>query len=203
MPTIIDSSYFIDKLFIPNSVAVPDLQTPPNQSPTNVSKLDRSIIKYEKELLVNALGDEQYMELILHKDDVSGKWFELINGTSYDGKVYNGLKEIIGYYVYVCFLKYEAVQFNTTGLERSNAANSTSVYPTDRLIDYWNDFVVMYQSGMELCGCGSRWMFPLSWSDLYTSSSNFVSLYQFIRDNPDDYDVQYFRWYEIQNTLGV
>lgn len=204
MPTIITSDYFKDKLFIPNSVVVPDIQKAPNQSPTNVDKLDRSIEKYERLLLVNALGIEQYNELMAHIGDSSGKWYDLINGATYDNKVYNGISDIIGYFVYVNFLKYEAVQFNTTGLERSNAANSTSVYPADRLIDYWNEFVTMYQSGLELCGCsGFNWRFPIFWYDLYSSSSNFVSLYQFMQDKADDYDSEYFRFYEIQNTLGI
>jgi hypothetical protein len=203
MPTIVTSSYFKGKLYIPNSVVVPDLQTPPNASPNNVNKLDSSIEKYERLLLVNALGSTQYNELIRHIGDASGKWYNLINGVTYDDKVFNGLKEIIAYFVYVNFLKYEPVQFNTTGLERSNAANSTSVYNTDRLIDYWNEFVTMYQAGLDICGCGSFFRFPFYWYDEYSSSSNFVSLYQYLKDHPEDFDLQWFRYYEIQNVLGV
>lgn len=204
MPTIIDKSYFSGKLFIPNSVNVPDLQTPPNASPNNMNKLDASIEKYERLLLVNALGANQYAELIDHIGDTTGKWYDLINGKVYDNKTYNGLKDIIGYYVYVNFLKYDAVQYNTTGLERSDSTNSTSVHQNDRLIDYWNEFVTMYQAGLEICGCsGFLWRFPFYWYDMYSSSSNFVSLWQFLKDNPDDYDIESFRFYEIQNTWGI
>ena len=204
MPTIISASYFKDKLFIPNSVVVPDIQSPSNGAPTNISKLDGFIEKYERLLLVNALGSTQYTELMSHLEDTTGKWYDLINGKTYDNKVYNGLKDIIGYYVYVCFLKYDHSQYNTTGIERSNAANSLSQTNTDRLIDFWNEFVVMYQSGYEPCGCsGSVWRFPFFWYDMYGSESNLVSLYQFLSDNNSDYTIEWFRFYEIQNTLGV
>lgn len=195
MPTIIDKSYFTGKLFIPNVVDVPDIQAGySSEAPTNQDKLTLSIQKYERLLLVNALGITQYNELIADVEATSGKWYDMINGKTYDNKRFEGLKDIIAYFVYVNFLKYEAVQFNTTGLQRADAENATSVSPVNRMVDYWNEFVNMYQSHEE-CGC---W-----WWLNYDTNYTFVSLYEFIKDFPDNYDCGYFNFYRIQNSLGI
>lgn len=203
MPTIITSSYFNGKLFVPNAIAVPDIQTSyGDDAPGNTNKLDLFIEKFERLLLVNALGNAQYQELILHMNDVTGKWHDLINGKGYDDKVFNGIKDIIAYFVYVHFLKYESVQFNTTGLERANAANSLSVDPTSRLVDYWNEFVQMYQHQDCFCWCFP--FFPFGFNGDSTTS-NFVSLYQYLLDHEESevFDVSLFKFYMRANILGI
>lgn len=201
MPTIITTDYFKVKLFIPNAVSVPDIQSPyGDDAPGNSDKLSLFIEQYERLLLVNALGVTQYNELLAHLDDTEGIWYDLINGKEYDNKAFNGLKDIIAYFVYVHFLKYESVQFSTTGLERSNAKNSTSVDPTSRLVEYWNEFVEMYQ--YEECFC---WCFPFYpfGTSTDTSASNFVSLYKFLKDHSEDYSTTYFKFYQLANVLGI
>ena len=196
MPTIVNSSDFKDELFIPNASIVPDIQT---GGPSNQDKLSMFIEKYERLLLVNALGIEQYDLLMTNSGQLTGKWRDLIDGKTYDGKRYDGIKNIIVYYVYVNFLKYEEVQFNTTGLERSNAANSTSVQPVYRKVDMWNMFVEMYQ--LYQCGCLTSFIF---WDFFYGEyKTSFVSLYQFLKDNPEDYSADYFKFYRVQNILGI
>lgn len=196
MPTIVNSSDFKDELFIPNASIVPDIQV---STPSNQDKLSRFIEKYERLLLVNALGMDQYNLLMTNIDQESGKWHDLIEGKTYDGKRFDGLKNIIVYYVYVNFLKYEEAQFSTTGLDRSNAMNATSVDPVYRKVDLWNMFVEMYQ--LYECGCLSSFIFLDFFFGEYKTS--FVSLYQFLQDNSNDYDCSYFKFYRVQNILGI
>jgi hypothetical protein len=194
MPTIIDTSIFTGDLFISNSVATPDIHG--GTQPNNINKLTLAIQKYEKLLLVNALGIVQYNALIAASGDTSGKWYDLINGKEYGDKAFPGIKPIIAYNVYVNFLKHDPVQFNTTGLERSDAKNSTSVDSRGQMADYWNTFVDMYQ-GMPHCGCF------LYWFTDYDRKRTYVTLEQYLRDFPDDYNFGFFQYYRTQNHLGI
>jgi len=187
---IIDKSYFTGRLFIPNVQAVPDIHG--GTQPNNQDKLTAAIVKYERLLLINALGAEQYDLLVDNYETAGNKWYDLVNGKTYDNKRFDGLRDIIGYYVYVNFLKYESVQFNTTGLERAESANSIPVLAEQRVIDYWNEFVSMYQYHHG-CGC----IFYGSYAP------NFVSLYQFLNENQADYSTGNFGFYQIQNILGI
>jgi len=173
MPTIVSKSDFNTELTIPNVQDVPNIYGTDN--PNYNDKLQQYIDKFEKLLLVNALGVEQY-DLLIADVATSGKWFDL--------KVI--LKPIIVQYVYVNFLKYEHSQYSTTGMQRPNAQNSTNVIQTERLVEYWNTFVNMYQ--------GNTW--GCEWSSE-------GSLYAFLADKPDDYSVDWFRFYQIQNVLGI
>lgn len=185
---IIDKSYFTGKLFIPNVQTVPDINP---GAPTNEDKLTATIAKYERLLLVNALGIVQYNDLVANP--AAQKWVNFVDGVDYsDTRRFEGIKPIIAYYVYVVFLKYDAVHYSTTGLERSDASNSTSVSNTERLVDYWNTFVNMYQ---YYHGCGSIFYGEYS--------PTFASLYEFMYANPDDYDSSLFAVYQIQNVLGI
>lgn len=205
MPTVLTKAYFTDKYFIPNAMEVPDLQAEFNQdAPDNGNKLTAFIERYEKVLLVNALGNVQYQELMANLDATSGKWFDLINGVDYgtdDEKVWSGLKDIIAAYVYVAFLKQDNAQYNTTGIERVKGKNAISVEPTWRLIDYWNEFVQMYQHYECFCPC-LFFPFFLGYGTDYRAT-NYVSLYKYLRDNPTDFTYNRFRFYEMQNVLGV
>jgi len=185
---IIDKSYFeTGKLFIPNTQAVPDIKA---NTATNEDKLTAAIAKYERLLLVNALGVVQYNDLITNP--TAQKWVNLVNGMDYGDKRFDGIKQIIAYYVYVNFLKYDVVQYNTTGLERTDAANSTSINHNERLVDYWNTFVNMYQYHNS---CG------IIFYGEYNST--FTSLWEFLSSNSEDYSVNFFNLYQIQNVLGL
>lgn len=192
MPTIVSISDFKGELFIPNAVAVPDIHA--GTQPNNINKLTLAIEKYERLLLVGALGVVQYNELIAGIPDTSGKWYDMINGKEYGDKIFPGLKPIIAYNVYVNFLKYEPVQFDTTGLERPNAKNSTSIDSRGQMAEYWNTFVNMYQ-GLPHCGCF------FYWGD-YTTGT-FVTLEEYLRDFPEDYNTGFFQYYRIQNHMGI
>jgi len=203
MPTVLTPSYFTGKLFIPNSIGVPDIGEPYGDAvPSNTDKLANAIEKYERILLVNALGNGQYQELLLHLSDPDGKWYNLINGQAYDNKVWNGIKDVIAYYVYVNFLKYDNTQYNTTGIERVKGKNAVSVEPIYRLIDMWNEFVGLYQHTDCFCPCSLFPWFYGGWFEDY-GKSNFVSLYAYLEDNKDIFNVDLFRFYRTQNVLGV
>jgi len=184
MPTIIDKSIFQLELAIPNSQSVPSIGI----TPTNQDKLTLAIEKYERLLLVNALGITQYNELKAALTETSGKWYDLINGVSN----FEGIKPIIARYVYVNFLKYDQSVYATTGMERANAQNATNVLHTERLIDFWNTFVYMYQGYNSCCVCPPNGV-----------NRNMISLYEYLVSRPDDYSISNFCIYQIQNVLGL
>jgi hypothetical protein len=192
MPTIATKSDFTGELFIPNTVSVPDIHG--GTQPNNVDKLTLAIERYEKLLLVNALGVVQYEALMAALEEPSGIWYDMINGKTYGDKVFPGLKPIIAYNVYVNFLKHETVQFTTVGLEQSRAKNSYDIDPRGQLAEFWNTFVNMYQ-GVPHCGCFFFWG--------TTVTGTFVTLEQYIKDFPDDYNSGFFNYYRIQNHLGI
>lgn len=189
MATVIDQTIFKGDLFIPNTMDTPSIKP---LTPANKSKLNIAIETYERLLLINALGVTQYTELMSHLTDTTGKWYDLINGVTYDDKRFEGIKPIIAYFVYVNFLKEDSIQYNTTGLERSDAQNSTSVNPIGRLVDYWNRFYHMYQ-GEHGCICYFN----------NQNNTSFVTLHKYLSDFPELYNLGFFRFYRIQNILGI
>jgi hypothetical protein len=199
MPTVIDKTYFENEpLFIPNAIQATDYQ-----EPTAVNAVDVAIARYEKLLLVEALGIVQYDALIAALTETSGKWYDMLNGKIYNGKVWAGLKNensLIAYYVYYHYLKNDRMQYTTVGLERSASKNATAINPTEKLTEVWNDFVRMY--GHE--GNEGWFYYPaFYWSCTEPRTESYVSLYKFLSDFPDDYDTTYFKQYAIKNRFGL
>lgn len=202
---IIDTSYFqYQPLRIPNAIQQPTIQ---QNTPTNVSELLAAIANMEYQLLIGALGYEQYNELMEQfesdgqwKTDALQKWKDLIDGKD----EWKGVRFVIGntykhsliaYYVYYQFLLNDQVYYTTTGLQRANAENSNTVIPNSQLTRIWNQFVIMYQGRYTYCGCNG-------WAQNNTSGNNY-SMLGYMQSRPDDYSTANFTLYELQNVWGI
>ena len=202
MPTIVTTDYFKSgELFIPNSFAVPDIQ---DGAVSAQDELQSFIDKYEKLLLVGVLGIEQYNLLIANQEQISGKWFDLINGKEYENKVWAGLRPLIASFVYCKYLENDKSYYTTVGIERSKAKNSVSVNPTLKLTEVWNSFVEMYQGAFD---CDWRYLQPIfyfeGWDLGNYRNSTYASLIDYLREFPDDYSTDYFVGYEVKNRFGL
>jgi len=202
MPAILTSDYFKSgELFIPNSVAVPSIN--PN-TPTAVDNLQSFIDKYEKILLVDVLGIEQYNTLIDNQSQTSGIWFDLINGKEYENKVWEGLKPLIASFVFCKYLENDKSYYTGVGMERSKAENSISVNPTEKIVEVWNSFIEMYQGSFN---CDYRFLQPIfyfeGWDLGNYRNKTYASLIDYLKAFPDDYSVEYFVGYQPKNRFGL
>jgi len=202
MPAILTSDYFKSgELFIPNSVAHPS--TDPD-APSDVDKLNLFIERYEKILLVDALGIEQYNTLKENQDDTTGKWFELINGKEYDNKVWAGLRPVIASFVFCKYLENDKSYYTGVGMERSKAENSINVNPTEKIVEIWNSFVEMYQGSFN---CDYRFLEPIfyfeGWDLGNYRNKTYASLADFLKAFPDEYSSEYFKGYHFKNRFGL
>lgn len=200
MPTITKNTDFKGDFFIPNSVVIPNKGGAPNAK----SEVELFIEKYEKLLLVNSLGVIQYNALIADVS-ASGKWYDLKNGKEYDGKIWVGLKSITIPFIFYHYLKNDKTFYSTTGIQRPDSENSTSVNPTLSLVESWNYFVEAYQ-GLNHC----NWYFlqPIFYFEGWDywnnqNKSSYVSLKEYLSYFKDDYDSSFFKHYEMINRFGL
>lgn len=147
MANIIDTSYFVEDIELPN-VAQPVIAT----------KVTNSIKTYEKEVLISLLGYPMYKDLLVNIAAVSGKWYALINGEEFtftlNGQTitayWEGLKgfekkSLIAYYVYFMHRRKEASYMAGVGTEvKADTENSSMDDLHAKLVFIWNEFVRMY-----------------------------------------------------------
>lgn len=186
MANIIDTSYFVGDIEIANAASQPEITT----------DVEHSIKIYEKEVLMDLLGYNLYKELQTWlATPVSGdKFYKLVNGEDFsfsvDGRVVNahwdGLKgenkkSLIAYFVYFMHRRKRATYMAGTSQEVKPASeNSTSVNLIDKLVDIWNEFVVMY---------GDECDYFYSWNDLQNSyhSNDAPSAFNYLLAKKDDF----------------
>jgi len=196
---VIDTSYFLyQPLFIPNVVTQPAIGT---NTPTYKNELIGVIERMEYQLLVKALGLQQYSELKEQfntdgtlKLDALQKWKDLVDGKdNWTGLRYQigDIKySLIANYVYYQFMSNLDAYFSITGLQKANDNNATAINPAYKLVPQWNNFVAQYQGIINSCYCISA-----------DAGNN--SLYGFLASNPDLYSTQYFHIYNLQNAWGI
>lgn len=192
--SIIDTSYFqYPPLFIPNSKETAG-------GANNIADLVAVINEVEYLLLFNALGNEQYNELMDQfeldgnwKVDALQKWKDFVDGVG----EWRGLRftmgaskrSLIAYYVYYQYLLNNQTPYTTTGLQRLTPENASPVDPVSKLVREWNTFVTMYQGYYGQCYC----------SPLFNDNS----LFHFMTNNSEVYDTQYFQFYQLQNVWAI
>lgn len=207
---IIDTSYLlIAPLNIPQ--ANPDIPNNSGRNYSNKSRVQAFIDRYESELLINALGREQYAELLsqLNEDgtfitDPIQKWVDLVDGKDN----WNGLRyaygdykiSLIAYYVYYHYLRDTETFYAVTGLVKPEVANATIKSANIDLVTQWNKFLTMYGG----YGCTNNY-WDLIWIDYHYNSGveNSQSLYEYLSAYPDDYSVEYFNGYGFKNRHGL
>jgi hypothetical protein len=199
---IINAQYFQTKeLYIPNSVAQPSIGS---VSPSATTQLNEEIESIEQSLLLDILGYEQLQELNAQfetngnwKTGALQKWKDLVDGKDdWKGLRYTiGTKKIslIAYYVFFYYLGMDFHTYSTTGMQIPKAENSTVNDPSVKQVTVWNKFVQMYVgNGMYDNGDISN-----NWNGSYisfgdTKIGNEVTLYKFLSNNRDVYEIKYF-----------
>jgi len=220
---LINTSYFQNKsVFIPSTVTQPSIGS---NTPTAADSLQQEIDQRECEVLVKALGWVQYAELLDQLEQVSPstdwtvkpsapqKWKDLVNGVTYDGKRWNGLRytlgtnkiSLIANYVYFYYLQSEWYQYTATGIQVAEAENSVRQSPNNQMVKAWNSFIEMYGGNNDgrgysffnnRNGFGMRWAFG-------TNEKTDVSLYRFLSDRSGDFDNSFFQHLGMINIYNL
>lgn len=211
MPNIITYEYFNKA----NDLNLPLAANQPTSvssvaSPNNQAALTNMISEVEKDILVNALGLDNYNALQIALSDLDNadqKWKDLVNGVEYDSKIWEGLNNdlsLIAYAVKFLFLNGNIQQNTAVGVTNVNSENASIVSPNYVLVNCWNKFISKYQGGENRPNIYSH--NGVNVIDWYGGSSDvFVSLYKFLEDNKEDYnfDGSNFMQYESKNTFDI
>ena len=147
--SILTPSYFTQgEIEIPNAVSG-------NAGEGINADLQAIIDKYERELLLMALGYDQYTTLqaeLLKEPFVSGagstaaqEWIDLVNGKD----EWKGLKRILGDFIYCMYLRFDEITYTTTGAGKANVQNHTVVDYNQKYVERWNELVYWWQEGYE------------------------------------------------------
>jgi hypothetical protein len=210
---IINAQYFQTKeLYIPNSVAQPSIGS---VSPSAVTQLNEEIESIEQSLLLDILGYEQLQELNAqfepNGDWIANpvqKWVDLVDGKDdWKGLRYTiGTKKIslIAYYVFFYYLGMDFQTYSTTGMQIPMAENSQTNNPSVKQVSVWNKFIGMYVGrGMYDNGdVSSNWNGDyISFGD--TMIGNEVTLYRYLTNNRNIYDVTFFTNKTPLNYFGL
>ncbi|WP_421809059.1 hypothetical protein [Flagellimonas sp.] len=174
------------ELYIPNA-------NDGNMGSSSTNNLDTVLKRYERQLLLDALGVELYNGLVLAMDDLPNaaqKWQDLVDGLDYvlDGKMYRweGLKGknkdgLLAHYVYCMYLRQDEIDYSTTGMKRNAVENALRASFTEKYVAAWSNFINMYQG------------------------DNVVnrSLKQYLGDNEADFPIDGFKCYGKVNRFGI
>lgn len=135
--------------------------------------------KYERDVLLKALGKTQYNELQTALGDLPNaaqKWKDLVNGKDDWG----GLKPILKGYIYCHWLRFDEVKLNATGAGKDNVTYSSTAEYNQKYVERWNEMIALY-GGL----------------DLYETS-----LYEFLRDT-DGLLEDEMEAMEFENSFGL
>ena len=210
---IIDETYFTREFSIPN---VNEVQTDAYDT------LNYFVDEYVRQLLRDALGIESFNELDTYvidgafdstgapqyiidlvngkeyvKDDITYKWIGLIS----EEGVFK--KSLLANYVYCKWFESSITYQSGVGEVSINVANANLVNPTQRLVNYWNKFIEMYQG---LCNYKPTIYYKsnvriIDWQ--CQTHNTQVSLIQYLLDNEQDFTNCPMRLYDLKNQLGI
>lgn len=215
MAYLIDESYFIKELYVPNAQ---ELNTGAGD------ELSLFIDSKARQCLKDALGYVLYNSLNNDidssgnlKSDAAQRWKDLVKGVEYtkDDKTYfwsgliyqegNFKKSLIANYTFYFWLEEQVSQQSGLGEVRGQAKNAINVDTTRRLVKVWNDFVTMYQEGTFKRTPLVFYQDAVKVTDWFQNSteSGFVSLLQFLQDKKEDYPDAAMKYYNKINYLGL
>ncbi|MEM7485040.1 MAG: hypothetical protein AAF348_07510 [Bacteroidota bacterium] len=142
MPNIITPSYFDNngELSIPNAISG-------NAGEGINNKLSVIIAKYERRLLLEVLGVDQYNFLQLELDKLpfnpqavtsaSVEYQRLVNGF----EQWEGIRPMLGYYIYCKWMESDEIKVGTVGSGKGNKQSYTIADRSSEYSDRWNDFI--------------------------------------------------------------
>lgn len=204
--------YLIDKTYFQGKINIPNL----SEYDGGVDDaFEISVDKYVPMFLQNVLGTVLFTELDSFIDGVNldplapQKWIDLVDGVSYDDKIWRGLRyekglykeSILAYFVY--FNHYQETFSSGVGQVVDIAKNAINANPTQHLTEVYNTFVEMYQ------GTCAKPKASFNNGVLFidylgtNAESGYVSLLQFLIDKKDDYSTASSPSIEYKNQLGI
>lgn len=208
--SLIDSSYFVGELDIPNI----------DQRPNSIQD---SIDKYEKEVLIILLGQKLYTAFIdgLGASTVDQKWTNLRDGVDfilpYSGHdvelKWNGLVNadkisFIAYYVYYK-IRYEELSTTTSvGEVRGKVENSELVNESRKMLNAWGKFIDLYgelvysENGVNDIRVDAAYCFS-KYSNTYDTYNDLPSAFNFMNTKRLDYPDWIFTPKINQNEFGI
>lgn len=143
-------------------VSVSDFNEIPNidELDSKVSdQLDALIDERVQLLLLNVLGYAEFKELNSFIEEgvlistAPQKWIDFVEGAEYTYfeklQKWQGVKKMLVNYVYYYWLYKSASFLSGIGEVRGEANASINVNPTQRLVNYWNDFVIVNKELMQ------------------------------------------------------
>lgn len=155
---VVDKTYFyLGELRIPN---VKNTDVSDSETTTSTTVVDLFIKKYERSLLLNALGVKLYNILKALLDDESNnalveKWKDLVIGTDYevDGRTYrwDGLRgedkqSLVAFYIKSKYLKLDEINYSTTGMYVNETKNGKTASFVKEFMSVHSEFINKYQS---------------------------------------------------------
>lgn len=137
------------------------------------------------------------------------KWKNLVNGCTYDGKVWRGLNYTEGSFkvsLLAYFTFWNWLNDSNSNNYQTQVKNADNINPTSTMVNIWNRFLEMYQ-GLNLKVCPvTHYLNGVTFVDYFQggTNSNYVSLLQFLQDNPTDYpDAQLYTFENLSNSNSL
>ncbi len=203
--------YLINEANFTRELSIPNLTS--SQS-GNAVELNYYADEKPRLLLQMSLGNVLFSQLdsqvtsgILNVD-ADQKWKDLVNGKEYDGKVWKGLNylegsfkvSLLAYYTY-----WNWVNDSYLSNFQIQAKNADNINPTSTLVDIWNKFLEMYQGINNYCLPRVSNIYGTTFVDYFVNNnSKYVSLLQFLKDNPTDYsNPQLYTFENISNSNSL
>jgi len=203
--------YLINEANFTRELSIPNLTS--SQS-GNAVELNYYADEKPRLLLQMSLGNVLFSQLdsqvtggILNVD-ADQKWKDLVNGKEYDGKVWKGLNylegsfkvSLLAYYTY-----WNWVNDSYLSNFQIQSKNADNINPTSTLVDLWNKFLEMYQGVNNYYLPRVSNVYGTTFVDYFgNQNSNYVSLLQFIKDNPTNYpDPQLYTFENISNSNSL
>lgn len=145
-------------------------------------------------------------------NDADQKWKDLVNGCTYDGKVWRGLNYTEGSFkvsLLAYFTFWNWLNDSNSNNYQTQVKNADNINPTSTMVNIWNRFLEMYQ-GLNNVVCRQSHsnirLISLNDYDICynENKSNYVNLLQFLQDNATDYpDAQLYTFDNISNSNSL
>ena len=212
MPQIVTITYFQNpnELNIPLGVAQA-VANPTLATPNSASALTSLCVRVEKSILLNALGLATYNTLQLALADINNPLYasykKLVQGDSYDGKVWQGLNyeySLIAYRIFEQYITETNEHLTGVGNTQGKPERATLVSPKYKIANANQQFIEKYQGGFL--------DYPFVYNDgefidwFGNQETVEISLYQYLLDKKADFadfDIEKFKTYETKNSFGI
>jgi hypothetical protein len=212
MPQIVTITYFQNpnELNIPLGVAQA-VANPTLATPNSASALTSLCVKIEKSILLNALGLATYNTLQLALADINNPLYasykKLVQGDSYDGKVWQGLNyeySLIAYRIFEQYITETNEHLTGVGNTQGKPERANLVSPKYKIANANQQFIEKYQGGFL--------DYPFVYNDgefidwFGNQETVEISLYQYLLDKKADFvdfDIEKFKTYETKNSFGI